>query len=179
MGSFECRSAWRMLHVLFVAVKVPMLLMATFALSLPSFYVVNALVGLQRDFPIALRSILATQAGVAIILASMAPITLFWYASSSDYSSAVLFNAFVFGCASLLGQGLMRGFYQQLIARDRRHRRMLWIWMGLYALVGIQMGWIMRPFIGSIDEPVQFFRNGEWTNAYVVVLRLIGRAMGI
>ncbi|MEM7316020.1 MAG: hypothetical protein AAF497_23025 [Planctomycetota bacterium] len=179
MGSYECRSAERLVHVAFVATKAPLLLLATFAISLPSFYVINSLFGLQRDFPIVLRAILATQAGVAIILASLAPVTLFWYASTTDYGSAVLFNAFVFGAASLLGQRLMRSFYRRLIERDARHATMLWIWIAVYALVGVQMGWIMRPFIGSVDEPVQFFRSGEWTNAYVVIMRLFGRAAGI
>ncbi len=35
------------------------------------------------------------------------------------------------------------------------------------------MGWNIRPFVGTPGEPVRFFRNGSWENAYVVVARMI------
>ena len=50
---------------------------------------------------------------------------------------------------------------------------MLWLWMLLYAFVGIQMGWMLRPFIGSPALAVTFFRPEPFSNAYEFVLRLI------
>lgn len=35
------------------------------------------------------------------------------------------------------------------------------IWLLLYGLVGAQMGWLLRPFIGSPDLPFEWFRNRE------------------
>jgi hypothetical protein len=35
------------------------------------------------------------------------------------------------------------------------------------------MGWVLRPFIGDPGAPVQFFRAEAWSNAYVVVFKLI------
>jgi hypothetical protein len=35
------------------------------------------------------------------------------------------------------------------------------IWIIVFGLVGSQMGWIMRPFIGAPDAPVTFFRSRE------------------
>jgi hypothetical protein len=32
-------------------------------------------------------------------------------------------------------------------------------WMILFALVGSQMGWVLRPFIGDPNTPVTFFRE--------------------
>ena len=37
----------------------------------------------------------------------------------------------------------------------------------------IQMGWVLRPFIGRPDSPVELFREESWGNAYVVVARPI------
>jgi hypothetical protein len=34
-------------------------------------------------------------------------------------------------------------------------------WIVLFALVGSQMGWVLRPFIGSPDIPFTFFRGRE------------------
>ena len=68
---------------------------------------------------------------------------------------------------------LVRRGYRPLIARNPRHRWLVRAWLLIYAFVGIQMGWLLRPFIGAPDQPVQFFRRGEWENAYVIVARMI------
>jgi len=50
---------------------------------------------------------------------------------------------------------------------------MLRAWLVIYVFVGIQMGWVFRPFIGDPSAPVQFFRKGSWSNAYEVVFQMI------
>ena len=165
-------------QIVYSAVKVPLLLVATFLISLPSFFVLNTLLGLRRDFGQALRAVVATQAGLAIILASLAPLTMLWYASSAVYSHALLFNGAMFAVASCSAQWLLRGYYQSLVARNRRHRWLLWSWVFVYALVAIQMAWLLRPFIGAPGMEVQFLRREAWDNAYEVVLQLIVRSLG-
>ena len=178
MGSFGGVFGERFLQVVFSAVKVPLLLMGTFALSLPSFFVVNTLFGLRSDFSYSLRALLATQAGLTIVLASFAPFTVLWYASSSDYLGAILFNTLMFGCASVTAQWLLRQFYEPLIHRNPRHKLLLRAWLVIYAFVGIQMGWILRPFIGSPDAPTQFFRQDAWGNAYVSLANILWTYLG-
>ena len=78
MGSFGGFADGRVLHVLFAATKVPLLLLVTFGISLPSFFVLNTLLGLRSDFAVVLRALVATQAGLTIILASLSPSTAFW-----------------------------------------------------------------------------------------------------
>ena len=75
--------------------------------------------------------------------------------------------------ASFGAQVMLRRSYRPLVARDRRHRAMLRAWIVIYAFVGIQLGWSLRPFVGDPDQPARFFRGGEWENAYVVVARMI------
>lgn len=173
MGMFGGVGGDRLLQVFYSAVKVPLLLMATFAVGLPSYFVVNTLFGLRRDFGQAIRALIAAQAGLAIILASLAPFTLLWYATSANYPAAILFNALAFGVASLTAQVLLRAYYRPLIDRNARHRWVLRAWLVVYVFVGIQMGWVLRPFIGNPDAPVEFFREESWGNAYVFVARLI------
>jgi hypothetical protein len=100
-------------------------------------------------------------------------VTLLWYASYDVYSAAILFNAAMFAIATLGGQIVLRREYRRLIDRDRRHAPMLVAWLLVYAFVGTQMGWCLRPFIGNPDGPVQFFRKDFGGNAYVVVARLV------
>ncbi|MHC4301310.1 MAG: hypothetical protein ACYS7Y_28920 [Planctomycetota bacterium] len=173
MGSFGGVLGERFWQIVFSAVKVPILLTATFALSLPSFFVVNTLFGLRSDFYYSLRALLATQAGLTIVLASFAPFTVLWYASSSNYRGAIVFNMLMFGSASFTAQLLLRRFYEPLIRRDRRHRTLLRAWLVIYSFIGIQMGWVLRPFIGNPDMTPQFFRQDAWGNAYVKLANTI------
>jgi hypothetical protein len=175
MGTFRAialQQQWA-LQILYSAIKVPLLLLATFLISLPSFFVLNSLLGLRSDFASAVRSLIAAQAGLAIVLASLAPFTLAWYASSANYQQGLLFNGAMFAVASFAAQRLVRGYYRPLITADRRHAQLLWCWLGVYTAVAIQMAWLLRPFIGSPGRPVQFLRDNPWDNAYEYVAKMV------
>ena len=177
MGTFGGVAGERVLQVVYSALKVPLLLLLTFFIALPSFFVFNTLLGLRRDFGEALRALAATQAGLTVILASLAPFTGLWYASNPNYRQAILFNALMFAVASVSAQRLLRRFYRPLIERDRRHRHLLRLWLVLFAFVGIQMAWVLRPFVGDPAKPTRFFRADAWGNAYVEVARMVGQVV--
>ena len=153
MGSFGGRVG----QMAYSAIKVPLLLGATGLLTLPSFFMVNTLLGVRDDFTTALRGVVASQAGLTIVLV---------------YHQAILFNGLMFGVASLGAQVILWRAYRPLIARNPIHRRLLKLWLVLYSFVGIQMGWILRPFVGEPSEPTQFFRAEAWDNASEIVAKM-------
>lgn len=176
MGSYA--PSWgeaRGLQMCYSALKVPFLLLVTFLMSLPSFYVANSMIGLHADFGRALRALMSSQAALTVVLACVAPFTLLMYVSGCNYDQALAFNAAMFGLASISVQVLLRRLYRPLIQQDPRHRWMVLAWIFIYSFVGIQMGWVLRPFIGSLDQPTTFYREGAWGNAYLVVVELISR----
>jgi hypothetical protein len=177
MGSYGGPNGWRLWQAVYSAVKVPFLMMTTFLLSLPSFFVLNTLFGLRDDFGRVVRALVSTQAGLTIILSALAPFTAFWYVSGSQYQPAILFNGLMFAIASFSAQWILRRDYTPLIARNSKHRWMLRTWIIIYVFVGIQMAWVLRPFIGDPRAPVQFFREGSWSNAYEVVIQMIWDVM--
>ncbi len=79
--------------------------------------------------------------------------------------------------ASLSAQWMLRRDYRPLIERHSAHRWMLRTWILIYVFVGIQMAWVLRPFIGDPRAPVQFFREDSWSNAYVVVLAMVWKVL--
>lgn len=167
VGSYSGTGGVRMLQVVYSAVKVPMLLLVAFALCVPSFFAFSTLLGLRDDFRASLAALVRVQLVLSLILASLAPYTLFWYASFAGHDAAVMFNGVLFAIASLGAQVALRRLYRPLIARHPRHRIMLWTWLGLYAFVGVQMAWVLRPFVGNPGLETKFFREDSWTNAYV------------
>lgn len=177
MGTYGGLAGDRALQLLYSAIKVPFLIMTTFLLSVPSFFVVNSLLGLRGDFARVVRALMMTQAGLTVILTSLSPVTAFWYASGSAYQTAILFNGAMFAIASLGAQWILRREYEPLIRKDEKHRWMLRTWIFIYVFVGIQMAWVLRPFIGDPQRSVQFFREDSWSNAYEVVLGMIWQVL--
>jgi hypothetical protein len=178
MGTFSGLWDGRTWQLLYSAVKVPMLLFVAFGVALPGFFVLNVLAGVGSDFKLVLQSLLASQAGVAVVLLALAPVTLFWYASFNDYEAAILVNAVVFGTASIAGQVRLATFYRPLVAGNPVHRRLRFVWLGIYAFVGVQAGWVLRPFIGQPGSAETFFREGAWGNAYIELWQIVSRAFG-
>lgn len=178
MGAGLGRGVWPML---FGALKVPILLLLTGALSLPSFFVLYTLMGLRDDFTLVLRALLATQVGLSAILASLAPLTLLCYVSlpalSSSYPIAVLWNFAMFGVASVSSQAILRFHLRPLWQRDARHRSMLRAWILIYGFIGVQLAYVLRPFIGDPAHGTAFLRPDAFSNAYLALWELLRRAL--
>ena len=179
MGSFTGLWDGQPVQLLYSALKVPLLLLVSFAVALPSFFALNTILGLREDFAEAVRGIVAAQAALTTVLASLAPLTLTFYAASADYPSAILCNGGMFLAATLAGQFVLRRAYRPLVERDPKHRLMFWAWGALYAFVAVQGAWVLRPFIGDPGRAVTFFREGAWGNAYVQILRIARGAIGV
>ena len=178
VGAGVERAVWPML---FGALKVPILLLLTGALSLPTFFVLYTLMGLRDDFSLVLRALLATQVGLSAILASLAPFTLLCYfslpTSSAYYPIAVLWNFAMFGVASVSSQAILRFHLRPLWRRDARHRSMLRAWILIYGFIGVQLAYVLRPFIGDPANDIGFLRPDAFSNAYLALWELLGRAL--
>lgn len=173
MGSFNgfTGEGWKQMFV--SGSKVPFLFLVTFLLCLPSFYVLNTVAGLHGDFGKVLNAVLGFQSLASIVLAALAPVTGLMNASTGNYAFVVFWNGIMFAVASVAGLWMMSRLYRPLVAMNHRHGLMLKAWIVLYWFVGIQMAWVLRPFIGDPQRPVQFFRPEAWGNAYVNLIKLI------
>jgi hypothetical protein len=167
MGSFSLRPA----QMAVSAIKVPSLLFVTTLVALPSFFVLNAVLGLADDFAAALRGIFVSQATLAVCLAAFFPVTLLAYLSSDDYRFALNFNGLPFFIASLTAHRTLARHYAPLIAKNRLHRVVHALWLFLYIFIAIQLAWTLRPFVGDPSMPSELFRKNAWSNAYVEVLK--------
>jgi hypothetical protein len=175
MGSYGGWDAQRWVQIAYASLKVPLLLLVTFGFALPPFFVMNTLLGVRDDFAVALRAILEMQAGVALILASLAPLTLGVYVSTSQYEAAVLFNFLMFCLAACSAQIILYRRYRVLIARRAIHAKLMWAWLACYCFIAAQLAWTLRPFIGAPNAPVHFFRAGLSGNVYEVLGHLLAK----
>lgn len=161
-------------------VKVPLLFLLTLLVTLPSLYVVSALFDSRLRFAETLRLLVLALLVNLALLASFGPVTAFFTLSTTSYPFMVLLNVAFFAVSGLVGLGFLRraldGVFAPPVSAEpsveadpmtpRRvqrpvvesPKRIFRIWILIYAIVGAQMGWILRPFIGNPDLPFQFFR---------------------
>jgi hypothetical protein len=166
MGMYNAR----LLQALYSGTKVPLLLVVSSVICLPSFFVLNTLLGLREDFAAALKGVVAAQATLAVTLVALAPLTAFFYATTRAYDFSIVMNGVMFFIAAVAGQITLSRHYRALIGKNPLHRFGRISWLVIYIFVAIQMGWVLRPFLGSSGLATTFFREDAWSNAYVVVL---------
>lgn len=216
------RQAEGLWQVLASTLKVPALFLLTFAVTLPSLYVFNALIGSRLSAAGVTRLLLASLAIVNAVLASFGPILAFFSLTTESYGFMVLFNVFLFGLAGLIGLLFLLRTLQRLtwvldqevaaataspstaisVSTDTpaiseaapaaqpgvldpvldepvgpRVRLLFQVWVSIFAVVGMQMAWVLRPFIGNPDLPFTWFRPRE-SSFFQSVLQTLGHLLG-
>jgi hypothetical protein len=125
--------------------------------------------------------LLAATALALAVLASFAPVTAFFTFSTKSHPFMQILNAALFTVAGLVGlrfvaRRLAEALSAEMPETDPEARprgvsfasapephigRVIAAWFVIYGLVAAQMGWLLRPFIGSPHLPQELFRQTE------------------
>jgi hypothetical protein len=180
-------------------VKVPALFLLTLAVTFPSLYVFNALVGSRLQVGSLFRLLLASLAVTLAVLASFGPIVAFFSVTTSSYHFISVLNVLMFAVAGGLGLAFLLQTLNRLTVAGRPQpapeapvpvpadapppsasaapapppgaldaagghvlgrnvKVVFYVWVVVFALVGAQMSWVLRPFIGDPAQPFTWFR---------------------
>jgi hypothetical protein len=166
------------------AVKLPLLFIATLFVCVPSLYFFGLLFGSKQSLRQNMSLILTAVTVTGVLLLSLAPITMFFLLTTTHahYQFFKLLNVGIFAVSGLMGvvflyQGMKVVSGVELEGANTR-RWVLFIWMFVYAFVGSQMAWTIRPFIGAPGVEFELFRQ-LGGNFYSNVLYSIGDIMGL
>lgn len=157
------------------AIKLPILFLLTAVICIPSLYTFNVLLGQKFKFLQTVALMMMTLATTAILLASLAPISFFFGLTTQNYSFLQVMHVAIFGLCGIYGvQYLYRGCsYIAFRMEQPLNHLLLRIWIVMYALVGMQLGWRLRPFIATPGTPFSLFREQQDGNFYTAVLTAI------
>ena len=155
-------------------VKLPLLFLATLMICTPSLHFFNVLFGSTQTILQTLALVLTTITTTSVLLLSFAPITFFFLISSTDYHFFKLLNVIFFIIAGAIGIMFLRQGIITVTEKDRsegvKTRRFIFaLWVLLYAFVGTQMAWTLRPFMGIPSIPFHLF-NQVGGNFYADVI---------
>ena len=176
MGSTH--SLWQALSSGF---KLPLLFLATLIVCAPTLYFFNLIFGSNQSLSQNVALMLTAITVTAVVLLSFAPIVLFFLLTSSNYQFFKLLNVGVFAVAGIVGvifliQGMRlvsAGGGEGANARQIVVR----LWIIVYAFVGSQVAWTLRPFVGAPSMKFELFRQ-LGGNFYTNIVASIGEILG-
>ncbi|MCL4871688.1 MAG: actin-binding WH2 domain-containing protein [Anaerolineae bacterium] len=175
MGSTH--SLWQALSS---AAKLPVLFIATLFICAPTLYFFNVLFGSHQSLTQNVALILTAITVTSVLLLSFTPITLFFLLTTSQYQFFKLLNVGIFAIAGIMGVRFL-GQGMRIVAAeaegDSARRRVLRMWMLLYAFVGSQLAWTIRPFIGAPSIEFELFRQ-LGGNFYTNIFASLGEVLG-
>ena len=140
-------------QVLFAAAKVPLILLGTSLLCLPTFYVFNSILGSRLSLGQTTALVFLLAAAAAILLMGFAPIAWFFTVSAGGPVFMSFFHIAVFAVGLLFGVSWLNA--------SRRYLRRLAggqasapggffaLWVALYAVVGCQLAYYLRPILDA------------------------------
>src|SRR5213592_1130997 len=165
-------------QALSAGIKLPFLFFATFAVCFPAFFVVQVLVGSRlRVLQVVVR-VFGALALTSVLLAAFVPITAFFLITGANYYFQHLLNIAIAGVAGLFGMyALHEGLSVVCEKRGVYPRKALTImraWAVLFAFVGIQLAWSLRPFLGDRNQPFRVFGTYQG-NFYAAVIYAVNK----
>ncbi len=168
------------LQALSSAVKLPVLFLATTAICAPTLYFFGVLLGSSQTLPQSVCLLLTAITVSAVLLLAFAPVTLFFLLATGNYQFFKLLNVVIFAVVGLRGtrflsQGMAIVANNAESANSRRTFMRLWVM--LYGLVGSQMAWTLRPFVGAPSLPFELFRSLGGT-FFANVIGSLGEVLG-
>ncbi len=173
-------STHSLIQALSSAAKLPILFLATLFVCTPTLYFFNVLFGSSQSIIQNVALILTAITVTAVLLVSFAPISLFFLLTTSQYQFFKLLNVVIFAISGamgilFLGQGMRVMSGSETGERERRW--VLRLWMFLYAFVGSQLAWTIRPFIGAPSMQFELFRQ-LGGNFYTNIFASLGEILG-
>lgn len=163
------------------AVKLPILFLLTLLICTPTLYFFNVLFGsnqsLTQNFALILTAITVT----AVLLLSFAPIVVFFLLTTANYQFFKLLNVTIFAICGAAGVMFLSQGMRIVSAAGKEgasaRRWVLRVWILIYAFVGSQMAWTLRPFIGAPSIKFELFRQ-LGGNFYTNIFASLGEILG-
>src|SRR2546425_8176404 len=143
------------------AIKLPFLFFATFAVCFPAFCVVQVLVGSRLRLLQVAVLVFGALALTSVLLAAFVPITAFFLITGANYYFQHLLNIAIASVAGLFGMYALHEGVRVVCEKGggypRKALTIMRAWAVLFAFVGIQLGWSLRPLLRDRNQPLHGF----------------------
>lgn len=152
----------------FTAVKMPLLIFLTCGGNALLNGLLAQVLGSGLGFRQSAMAIFLSFTIAAIILAALSPIAFFILLNTPPLGSAargvghsitLLTDVLFIAYAGVVANRRLLGLLTTICSTPAAGRRVFWSWLAGNLLLGAQLSWVLRPFIGSPGLAVQFLRD--------------------
>ncbi len=146
-------------QMLLSGIKLPILFGLAALVSLPVLYFFT----LYFDARLTMHQVGALLSAMLVVVAALAlaftPVLLVLWISVGDYALYKLACTAVLALTGCLGVLFLKEGLEKTSRRglEKPRENFFWVWAVLFALVGGQLAWLLRPFIGNPEEPFRLF----------------------
>jgi hypothetical protein len=116
-----------------------------------------------------------------LVVCSPTLIVVFFLLTTSNYQFFKLMNVMIFAICAIVGVVFLSQGMKIVSTAGKEgttaRRWLIWLWVIVYAFVGSQMAWTLRPFIGAPSMEFELFRQ-LGGNFYTNVFASIGEILG-
>ncbi len=143
------------------APKLMLVGLGSLAVCLPALHVYGRLLGARGSALQAVCEALVALATTGLTLLGLCPLWLA-FANAVNQPPTGYFHIML-GSVAFLGLAALRGVWVLVGALRVQRRTVLHLlaWTALYGMVGVQMAWVVRPFVGTPGSPTVAFRPLE------------------
>ncbi len=145
-------------QILFAAMKLPLAVLFTACLASPALSALRSAMDGQTDVRGDFALVLGSLALGSTVLAGLAPLFVLAWLVGLGYHVTILLT---FVACSVAGAATLQLFRRGLAQAGRVSRLVLVTTMLVFALVGAQMSWTLRPFLAHPSGQVTFLRPLE------------------
>ena len=159
---------WRApLQSFYTALKFPLLIFLTCAGNAVLNGMLAQLLGSGLTFRQTSQAILMSFAITSLILGALSPVSLFVLyntpplnssATVLGHSITLLTHVLFIACAGIIANRRLYRLLEKMSGSRGTARTVLLSWLGGNFLLGSQLAWILRPFIGSPGLAIEFLR---------------------
>lgn len=164
-------AAWRSpLMAAYVAVKLPVVFVATTLVVSAFCWAAGLLCRAGLRYREALGAVFSAMAVAGSILLALSPVVLYFVFSGAPdagtreemrfaHATMMMVHILVLACAGATGNLVLCRALRRRVPPACRLAPMVALWIASFAVVGCQLGWIMRPLVGSPNIAVEFLRS--------------------
>lgn len=154
--------------------KVPLLLFLALFICFPAFYVIQYMLGSRMGFKQMINMVLSGFVVLTTIMVSFAPIVIFFMITGNNYGFLKLLHVGVMAFSGIFGMRTMiealKFSCEKKSVYPRIGLRIFKFWVVVFAFVGMQLAWNLRPFLGDKYQEFELFRAREG-NFYLAVVQ--------
>ena len=171
MGSFN---SWQ--QALVTGTKIPILILLALLICFPAFFVIQYMLGSKMSLMKMINMVLSGFVVQSTIMLSFSPIAIFFMINGYNYSFLKLLHVAIIGFSGIFGMKIILDALKYSCEKSNVYPKIgikiFKFWIIVFAFVGMQLAWNLRPFVGSKELPFELFREKEG-NFYLAIAQSV------